>query len=125
MTSCAGCRSPAPALPAAPRGPFPAFGAFRLFLEADDEPVGGLDAGVDRSRVDLGRPAAGVALIRRHARWPVELADHHLRLAYAEGALAEQAGDLAHVRAAFARVVRADPDFHDVADRLDRLTPSG
>jgi len=73
---------------------------------------------------DLGQPGAGVALIRRHARWPAELADHHLRLAYAEGALAEQAGDLTRARAAFARVVQADPDFHDAADRLDRLTPS-
>ena len=73
---------------------------------------------------DLGQPASGVALIRRHARWPTELADHHLRLAYAEGALAEQAGDLPRARAAFTRVVQADPDFHDAADRLDRLTPS-
>ena len=73
---------------------------------------------------DLGQPAAGVALIRRHARWPTELADHHLRLAYAEGALAEQAGDLPRARSAFARVARADPDFHDAADRLDRLTSS-
>jgi tetratricopeptide (TPR) repeat protein len=70
---------------------------------------------------DLGQPAAGVALIRRHARWPAELADHHLRLAYAEGALAEQAGDRPRARAAFARVVAADPDFHDAAERLERL----
>jgi tetratricopeptide (TPR) repeat protein len=72
---------------------------------------------------DLGQPAAGVALIRRHARWPAELADHHLRLAYAEGALAEQAGDPTRARAAFARVVQADPDFHDAAERLERLGP--
>jgi tetratricopeptide (TPR) repeat protein len=72
---------------------------------------------------DLGQPAAGVALIRRHARWPVELADHYLRLAYAEGALAERAGDLPRARAAFTRVTQADPDFHDAADRLERLTP--
>ncbi|HTE70491.1 MAG TPA: hypothetical protein VK942_17325, partial [Actinomycetes bacterium] len=72
---------------------------------------------------DLGQPAAGVALIRRHARWPVELADHHLRLAYAEGALAEQAGDPARARAAFGRVVQADPAFHDAAERLERLDP--
>ena len=72
---------------------------------------------------DLGQPASGVALIRRHARWPTELADHHLRLGYAEGALAEQAGDLPRARAAFTRVVQADPDFHDAADRLERLTP--
>jgi hypothetical protein len=74
---------------------------------------------------DLGQPAAGVALIRRHARWPVELADHHLRLAYAEGSLAEQAGDPARARAAFTRVVQADSDFHDAADRLERLETSG
>jgi tetratricopeptide (TPR) repeat protein len=74
---------------------------------------------------DLGQPAAGVALIRRHVRWPVELADHHLRLAYAEGALAEQAGDLSRARAAFARVAQADPDFHDAADRLERLDRQG
>jgi tetratricopeptide (TPR) repeat protein len=73
---------------------------------------------------DLGQPAAGVALIRRHARWPAELADHHLRLAYAEGALAEQAGDLPRARAAFTRVLQADPDFHDAAERLDRLAAS-
>src|SRR5215207_2525691 len=74
---------------------------------------------------DLGQPAAGVALIRRHARWPAELADHHLRLAYAEGALAEQAGDPARARAAFARVVGADPEFHDAAERLERLAAPG
>jgi tetratricopeptide (TPR) repeat protein len=73
---------------------------------------------------DLGQPAAGVALIRRHARWPTALADHHLRLAYAEGNLAEQAGDLPRARAAFTRVAQADPDFHDAADRLERLIPS-
>ena len=71
---------------------------------------------------DLGRPASGVALIRRHARWPAELADHDLRLAYAEGALADQAGDPSRARAAFSRVVQADPEFHDAAERLDRLT---
>ena len=73
---------------------------------------------------DLGQPAAGVALLRRHARWPTELADHHLRLAYAEGALAEQAGDAAGARKAFSRLVEADPSFYDAADRLERL-PAG
>jgi tetratricopeptide (TPR) repeat protein len=73
---------------------------------------------------DLGQPAAGVALLRRHARWPTEVADHHLRLAYAEGALAEQAGDTAGARKAFKRLVEADPSFYDAADRLERL-PAG
>ncbi len=71
---------------------------------------------------DLGQPAAGVALLRRHARWPTELADHHLRLAYAEGALAEQAGDVAGARKAFGRLVEADPSFYDAAERLERLS---
>jgi len=70
---------------------------------------------------DLDQPAAGVALIRRHARWPAQLAAHHLRLAYAEGDLAERAGDRAGAREAFARVVRADPEFFDAAARLERL----
>jgi tetratricopeptide (TPR) repeat protein len=73
---------------------------------------------------DLGQPAAGVALLRRHARWPTELADHHLRLAYVEGALAEQAGDVEAARRAFTRLVEADPSFYDAADRLRRL-PAG
>ena len=55
----------------------------------------------------------------------LELADHHLRLAYAEGALAERAGDPSRARAAFARVVQADPDFHDAADRLQQLSTPG
>ncbi|HEX8858206.1 MAG TPA: tetratricopeptide repeat protein [Actinomycetes bacterium] len=70
---------------------------------------------------DMGQPAAGVALIRRHARWPAQLSDHHLRLAYAEGALAEQAGDLEGAKAAFARVTRTDPGFFDADERLERL----
>jgi tetratricopeptide (TPR) repeat protein len=74
---------------------------------------------------DMGHPGAGVALIRRHARWPAALADHDLRLAYAEGNLAEQAGDEAAARAAFARVVRADPDFHDAAERLAAIEARG
>jgi tetratricopeptide (TPR) repeat protein len=74
---------------------------------------------------DLGQPGAGVALIRRNARWPSQLADHHLRLAYAEGALADQAGDLEGARQAFTRVVRTDPDFFDAAERLERLEGTG
>jgi len=70
---------------------------------------------------DLGQPAAGAALIRRHARWPAQLSDHHLRLAYAEGALAEQAGDVAGARKAFTRVAQADPEFFDAEERLAAL----
>jgi tetratricopeptide (TPR) repeat protein len=70
---------------------------------------------------DLDRPATGVALIRRHGGWPQQLRDHHLRLAYAQGLLAEQAGDGEAARTAFGRVVAADPDYFDAAERLDRL----
>ena len=70
---------------------------------------------------DLGQPDAGVALIRRNAHWPAQLADYHLRLAYAEGALAERAGDLEGARHAFRRVARTDPTFFDAAERLERL----
>jgi tetratricopeptide (TPR) repeat protein len=70
---------------------------------------------------DLGQPGAGVALIRRNAHWPAQLADYHLRLAYAEGVLAEQAGDLDGARQAFARAVRTEPSFFDAAERLERL----
>lgn len=70
---------------------------------------------------DLGRPAAGAALIRRHGTWPAHLRDHHLRLAYTQGTLFEQAGDHASARRAFERVATADPDFFDVTDRLRAL----
>jgi tetratricopeptide (TPR) repeat protein len=70
---------------------------------------------------DLGQPAAGVALIRRHGEWPAQLHDHHLRLAYTQGTLAEQAGDTATARRAFERVAGADPEFFDVMERLERL----
>jgi tetratricopeptide (TPR) repeat protein len=70
---------------------------------------------------DMGQPGAGVALIRRHARWPAHLADHHLRIAYAEGALAERAGDVEAAKEAFERVTRTDPGFFDAAERLQRL----
>jgi tetratricopeptide (TPR) repeat protein len=70
---------------------------------------------------DLGSPASGVALIRRHGEWPEQLRDHHLRLAYTQGLLAEQAGDADAARKAFSRLVEADPDFFDAAERLDRI----
>jgi hypothetical protein len=70
---------------------------------------------------DLGEPGAGAALIRRHAKWPAQLSDYHLRLAYAEGTLAERAGDLEGAREAFTRVVRTDPSFFDAAERLEQL----
>jgi tetratricopeptide (TPR) repeat protein len=70
---------------------------------------------------DMGRPASGVALIRRHGEWPANLLDHHLRLAYVQAVLAEQAGDTKSARLALSRVVTADPEFFDAAERLQRL----
>ena len=50
-------------------------------------------------------------------------ADRHLRQWYALGDLYERAGDLPRAREFFLRVLRADPDAYDVADRLEALGP--
>lgn len=49
--------------------------------------------------------------------------DRHLRQWYALADLYERAGDLPRARELFLRVVRAEPDAYDVADRLDALGP--
>lgn len=103
--------------------------AIELFESADRAAMAG-DAAAELLLVaasaygDLGRPAAGVALIRRHGDWPAKLLDHHLRLAYTQGVLAEEAGDSPTARQALTRVVTADPEFFDAAERLDRLVRS-
>ncbi|MGP8058694.1 MAG: tetratricopeptide repeat protein [Acidimicrobiales bacterium] len=50
-------------------------------------------------------------------------ADRHLRQWYALGDLYERAGDLPRAREFFVRVLNADPDAYDVADRLQSLGP--
>jgi tetratricopeptide (TPR) repeat protein len=51
-------------------------------------------------------------------------ADRHLRQWYALGDLYERAGDLPRARELFSRVMRAEPDAYDVADRLEGLGPA-
>ncbi|HVM54378.1 MAG TPA: tetratricopeptide repeat protein [Acidimicrobiales bacterium] len=48
--------------------------------------------------------------------------DHHLRLWYALAAMYERAGEVPRARQLFGRVLDADPDFADVADRYDALS---
>jgi tetratricopeptide (TPR) repeat protein len=43
---------------------------------------------------------------------------HHLRLWYALADLYERVGELPRARELFGRVVAADPELYDVADRL-------
>ncbi len=72
---------------------------------------------------DLDRPAAGAALIRRHmGPWPSQLLDLHLRLAYVRGDLADRAGNRDEARELFTRVLTADPDFFDAAERLEQIS---
>jgi tetratricopeptide (TPR) repeat protein len=48
--------------------------------------------------------------------------DHHLRLWYALGSMYERAGDVPRARQLFGRVLEADGDFADAAQRYDALT---
>jgi tetratricopeptide (TPR) repeat protein len=100
--------------------------ALEIFEHTDRERLG-TDAAAELLLVaasaygDLGKPASGAALIRRHGTWPEQLEDHHLRLSYAQAKLAQEAGDTSTARRALNRVLSADPDFFDAADRLDAL----
>jgi tetratricopeptide (TPR) repeat protein len=100
--------------------------ALEIFEHTDRERLG-TDAAAELLLVaasaygDLGKPASGAALIRRHGDWPAQLEDHHLRLSYAQAKLAQEAGDTSTARRALNRVLSADPDFFDAADRLDAL----
>jgi tetratricopeptide (TPR) repeat protein len=49
------------------------------------------------------------------------VSDRHLRIWYALADLYERSGELSKSRALFQRVLQADPDFVDVADRLRGL----
>ncbi len=61
---------------------------------------------------------AGVARALRNP------ADRHLRQWYVLADLYERAGDLPRARQLFSRVVEADPESYDAADRLDQLGPA-
>jgi hypothetical protein len=61
---------------------------------------------------------AGVARALRNP------ADRHLRQWYVLADLYERAGDLPRARQLFGRVVEADPEAYDAAERLDQLGPA-
>ena len=71
---------------------------------------------------DQGEIRPAIALLGAHGwKLPKAAHEHHLRRAYALADLYERAGDIAHARDLFERVLRVDPDFGDVADRLRAL----
>lgn len=74
------------------------------------------------SLADRGKVREAIELL---AQGPVNVRkpkDHHLRLWYALGALYERAGEVPRARELFGRVLDADPDFADVAERYDALS---
>lgn len=75
---------------------------------------------------DDGRADAARALLRRHAPSVAVPArgtptESDLKLWYVEADLAQRTGDRAAALDGFARVVAADPSFHDARERFDEL----
>ena len=70
---------------------------------------------------DDGRLQAAIATLSRRADDVKRVQEHHLRLWYALGDLAERAGEIPRARELFERVRRNDPSFADVAERLAAL----
>src|SRR5437016_2886987 len=73
------------------------------------------------SLADRGDVAAAIRLLERG---PVRVKRpklHHIRLWYALGDLYERAGDTPRARELFGRIVAAEPDFADAAERLAGL----
>lgn len=71
---------------------------------------------------DGGDVRAGIRLLEQgpvSARRP---RPHHLRLWYALAGLYERAGDIPRARELFGRVLAADPDFADTANRYEGLS---
>lgn len=74
------------------------------------------------SLADAGKVREAVALLEQGPVKVRKPKDHHLRLWYALAATYERAGDVPRARQLFGRVLDADPEFADVADRYDALT---
>ena len=74
---------------------------------------------------DGGDVGAGRAVLRAllEEREPEQVEEHHLRLWYVAGDLAERGDDDEGARRWFGRVAEHAHEFFDVAERLDRLTP--
>lgn len=73
------------------------------------------------SLADRGDVKDAIALLERGPAAPRKPGDHHLRLWYALADLYERAGDTPRAREVFARIVSADPDLADAAERLAAL----
>jgi tetratricopeptide (TPR) repeat protein len=68
---------------------------------------------------DDGQLEAGIALLEPAARKPIRRPlDRHVRQWYALADLYERSGELPRARELFARVVQADPELSDAAERL-------
>lgn len=74
------------------------------------------------SLADRGQLADAIALLAKGFRFPRAPREHHLRRAYALADLYERAGDLPQARSLLQRIVRAEPDYLDAAERLDSLS---
>ncbi|MBL8779109.1 MAG: tetratricopeptide repeat protein [Acidimicrobiales bacterium] len=71
---------------------------------------------------DQGKLRPAISLLGEKGwKLPKVAKEHHLRRAYALADLYERAGDVAHARDLFGRIVAADPDFGDVSERLRAL----
>ncbi|MCP4437179.1 MAG: type I 3-dehydroquinate dehydratase [Actinomycetia bacterium] len=73
------------------------------------------------SLADRGELSKAIALLAKGFKFPKKPAEFHLRRAYALADLYERSGDLPQARQLFGRLARAQPDFVDVAERLDSL----
>jgi tetratricopeptide (TPR) repeat protein len=70
---------------------------------------------------DKGRVADAVRVLEQGPVGVRRPQEHHLRLWYALAAQYEKAGDVTRARSLFGRLVAAEPDFGDAADRLESL----
>jgi tetratricopeptide (TPR) repeat protein len=70
---------------------------------------------------DRGDLAGAVRLLGKGFRFPKRPQEHHLRRAYALADLYERSGDLPQARVLFSQLLRTDPEFLDVAERLAGL----
>jgi tetratricopeptide (TPR) repeat protein len=74
------------------------------------------------ARADQGDMGGAIRLLADRAEGRPKRPDwHHLRLWYALGDLYERAGDLPKARELFMRVAKTEPDFADVAERLQTI----
>jgi tetratricopeptide (TPR) repeat protein len=70
---------------------------------------------------DRGDVAGAIRLLEQGPVRSARPRPHHLRLWYATADLYERAGDLPRARRLFGAILRHDPDFVDVAERLAAL----